>query len=395
MQEPRLKRSDYPPGESKPARSLFVSVISDFDLLEGFMRPWEELAGAAIEPNPFYEPWMLIPALRSLAAGKDVRVVLVVDRSEDPPGLCGVFPIERVARYKRLPVAAFRLWQHIYCALCTPLIRADCASETLDAFTQWLASERTGALMEFNHVSGDGPFNELLNDRSCLRGKQGLADESHTRALFRPRESADSYISAALRRDHRKDLRRKTRRLREQGRVEFNSLEPDGDVDRWVSEFLELEASGWKRQDGGAFACDDAKKDYFQTVAKSAFERKRLMMLALRLDGRPIAMKCNILSAPGSFAFKIAFDEDFYYYSPGVLLELENIRVLHSDSRIEWMDSCATPEHPMINRLWLDRRPIRSVLTPTGNRAGDLVISALPFMRSINRKVRALQVKGL
>lgn len=391
MQETKSKPSDYLPGDA-----MLVREIMDFDKLEEYVQPWQELALDAIEPNPFYEPWMLIPALRSLAAGTDVRVVLVLDRSESPPRLCGVFPIERVARYKKLPVAAFRLWQHIYCALCTPLIRIGHASQTLDAFITWLGSERNNALMEFNHVSGDGPFNELLNDSFRERdGKEELPDESHTRAMFRPRENADSYINAALRRDHRKDLRRKTRRLQEQGRVEFNSLEMDGDLERWAGEFLALEASGWKSEDGGAFACNDANREYFHSVAKSAFERGRLMMLALRVDGRPIAMKCNILAAPGSFAFKIAFDEEYSYYSPGVLLEIENIRMLHSDPRIEWMDSCATPEHPMIDRLWHDRRRIRSVLIPTASRAGNLVISALPFMRSINRKVRALQAKGL
>lgn len=391
MQETKIKPSDYPAGDA-----MLVREIRDFDELEEYVRPWQELALDAIEPNPFYEPWMLIPALRSLAAGKDVRVVLVLDGTENSPRLCGVFPVERVARYKKLPVAAFTLWQHIYCALCTPLIRTGRARETLDAFTEWLGSERNNALMEFNHVSGDGPFSELLNDSFCESdGKEEVPDESHTRAMFRPRENADSYINAALRRDHRKDLKRKTRRLEEQGRVEFNSLEKDGDIARWVVEFLSLEASGWKSHDGGAFACNDANREYFQSVAKSAFERGRLMMLALRLDGRPIAMKCNILAAPGSFAFKIAFDEAFSYYSPGMLLELENIRLLHSDPRIEWMDSCATPEHPMIDRLWHDRRTIRSVLIPTASRAGNLVISALPFMRSINRKVRALQAKGL
>jgi len=391
MQETKLKPSDHLSGDA-----MLVREIRDFDELKEYLGQWEDLARDAIEPNPFYEPWMLIPALRSLAAGKDVRIVVVLDRSENPPRLCGVFPIERVAHYKKLPVAAFRLWQHIYCALCTPLIRNGGASETLDAFITWLGSERNNALMEFNHVSGDGPFRELLNDSLRERGwDEGFSDESHTRALFRPRENADSYINAALRRDHRKDLRRKTRRLQEQGRVEFNSLELDGDLERWVGEFLALEAGGWKSEDGGAFACNDANREYFHSVAKSAFERRRLMMLALRLDGRPIAMKCNILASPGSFAFKIAFDESFSYYSPGVLLELENIRILHSDPRIEWMDSCATPEHPMIDRLWHDRRTIRSVLIPTASRAGNLVISALPFMRSINRKVRALQAKGL
>lgn len=373
---------------------MLVVVIEDFDMLGDYVQAWEDLAVEALEPNPFYEPWMLIPALRTLATGKDLRIVLVLTVKEGKPFLCGVFPLEKKRRYKRLPVAAFSLWQHIYCPLCTPLIRASCARECMDAFLDWLASERECALMDFNLVSGDGPFHQLLIECLIAREASSIEGESHDRAVLRPKENADLYLRAAHSREHRKDLRRKGRRLSELGQLQFSSLEPGGNIDIWVEEFLKLEASGWKGTGGGAFACFEANRSYFVSIATSAFVRGRLTMLALRLDGKPVAMKCNFISEPGSFAFKIAFDENYAVHSPGVLLEIENISRFHAQRTLEWMDSCAVPEHPMIDRLWLDRRTIKSVLVPTGKRAGDLVISALPFMRSLNRKIRRLQVSG-
>ena len=370
---------------------MFVSVIKDFDLLKDHIQAWEDLTAEVLEPNPFYEPWMLMPALRSFTTRSDVRVVLVFAADPGESTLCGVFPLEKKPRYKGLPVAAFSLWQHIYCGLCTPLIRAGYGRECLEAFFDWLVCDCGCALMEFNLVSGDWPFHQLLNDCLSRRGSQSLVGESHTRALFRPMESADAYVRAALNREHRKDLRRRARRLSETGQLEYDALEPDGDIDAWVEEYLRLEASGWKGQ-GGAFACSDADKDYFATIAKAAFEKRKLMMLAIRLDGKPIAMKCSFIGESGSFAFRIAFDENYAVYSPGVLMELENIRRLHAEPRVEWMDSCATPEHPMIDRLWLDRRAIQSVLVPTGKRAGEFVISALPVMKLLNRKVRQTSV---
>lgn len=373
---------------------MSVVVIEDFDILEDYLQAWEDLAVESLEPNPFYEPWMLIPALRALATGKDLCVVLVLTVNEGEPVLCGVFPLEKQQRYKKLPVAAFSLWQHIYCPLCTPLIRVSYARECMDAFLDWLASERECALMDFNLVSGDGPFHQLLNDCLTARKVSSLEGESHDRAVLRLKESADQYLRAAHSREHRKDLRRKVRRLSELGQLQFSSLEPGGNIDIWVEEFLQLEASGWKGNGGGAFACIEANRSYFVSIAKAAFARGRLTMLALRLDGKPVAMKCNFISEPGSFAFKIAFDENYSAYSPGVLLELDNISRFHAQRCVEWMDSCAAPEHPMIDRLWLDRRAIKSVLVPTGKKAGELVISALPFMRSLNRKIRGLQVRG-
>ena len=70
---------------------------------------------------------------------------------------------------------------------------------------------------------------------------------------------------------------------------------------------------------------------FFSRIAREAFARGALSMLALRLDGVPIAMKCNLESGVGAFALKVAFDETYARFSPGVALEVEAIRRLHDD----------------------------------------------------------------
>ncbi len=60
---------------------------------------------------------------------------------------------------------------------------------------------------------------------------------------------------------------------------------------------------------------------------------------------------------PGAFSYKTAFDEDFARFSPGVLLQLENLAMLDRKT-IDWTDSCAASDHPMIDSLWEERRPI-------------------------------------
>jgi hypothetical protein len=182
-------------------------------------------------------------------------------------------------------------------------------------------------------------------------------------------------------------MRRKQRRLSETGRVEFDELRPEGDSDAWIEEFLQLEVSSWKGKQGGAFACAESNRDYFVTIAKEAFKRGRLMMSALRLDGQPLAQKFSLNAGGGAFAFKIAYDENHAYFSPGTLLEVENIRRLHARPDIEWMDSCATPVH-FINRLWHDRRTIQTVLVSTGGRTGALVVLLMPTIRRVSRALR-------
>jgi hypothetical protein len=389
---PRMVRNPAPTIE----REMRVVVIKDFSSIEQHIPAWEELAASALEPNPFYESWMLIPALRTLGAGKDLQLVLIFASNKAspkaPPLLCGVFPLERKPHYKGLPVSVLSLWKHIYCFLCTPLIRADCARECISALLDWAAADASsGPLLEFNYVSGEGPFHQALTD--CLQDRLSLSFVSHlyNRALFRPRASAEDYLRSAISREHRKDLRRKTKRLAESGDLEFTSLESSKDIDRWLEEFMQLELKGWKGKLGGALGSNEANRAYFQAAAKEAFHRGRLDMIALELDGKPVAQKCNFLAADGSFAFKIAYDENYARSSPGFLLEVENIRRLHDRPEIKWMDSCAVPVHFMINRLWLDRRTIQTVLMPTGKRGGEFIVSLMPLIRWINRKVRGIK----
>jgi hypothetical protein len=394
---PPLEQSNKP--AATPGNEMFVVAVKDFASLEQYVPAWEELAACALEPNPFYEPWMLVPALRALGVGKDLQLVLVFapnrTRPKEPPVLCGVFPLERKPRYKGLPVCVLSLWKHLYCFLCTPLIRADCAHRCLTAFFDWLASGASSSpLVEFNYVSGEGPFHQALTDSLNERVSLSFVSDLYTRAMFKPRACADDYLRAAMSREHRKDLRRKTKRFAELGRLQYTALEPGGDVDGWLEDFMRLEAGGWKGVLGGALASSEANRAYFRAVAKEAFRRGRLGMLALELNGARVAQKCNFLSGNGAFAFKIAYDENYARYSPGLLLEIENLRRLHETPEIEWMDSCAVPVHFMINRLWLDRRTIQTVLIPTGKRPGELVVSLMPLIRWIHRKVKGISRAG-
>jgi hypothetical protein len=108
-------------------------------------------------------------------------------------------------------------------------------------------------------------------------------------------------------------------------------------------------------------------------------------MLGLLVNGEPVALKCNILSGAGAFAFKIAYKEKFRRFSPGLQLELETIRRLHLQRSIQWMDSCAAPNHAMINSLWAERRTIQNVAVPVHARFGAPIRSLVELRGAFTR----------
>ena len=378
-------------GATNSKHRISVVVVRDLQALSSFVPAWEELAAAALEPNVFYEHWMLLPALQAFGAGKDLRVVLVLihdpHNPDAPAKLGGLFPLELIRGFRKLNVSALSLWQHIHCYVCTPLVRADVARECMVELFQWFRSGGASAsLIELRCISGDGPFHKMLVDLSNELGLLSGVTDIFTRGLWREGHDRNTSAESAVSGDLRRRLGRKERRLGERGRVEHLVLRPEDDVGRWIDEFLQIEASGWKGKSGSALASSESGRRYFTEIATSAFRLGRLLMLGLNFNARPIARRCAFVSGEGSFAFKTAYDEEFADFSPGAMLEMDNIRQLRTLPGVRWMDSCAAPDNFLVNRLSNDRKTIQSVAVGSGA-LGELVISGLPLLRWTHRRI--------
>jgi CelD/BcsL family acetyltransferase involved in cellulose biosynthesis len=367
-----------------------ITVLDHPATLAGHMAAWNDLAAAALEPNVFYEPWMMLPAIDAFGRGEKLRYVLVyADQAEGPPLLCGLFPLERVASYKGMPFRHVRLWHHKHCYLGTPLVRSTHARACLIAFLDWLeADAQGGPAIEWGLIGADGPFWRALTEALAETGRRSFVPYRHDRALMRPLAEGDAFIREAVSPKDVREFRRRERRLAEIGPLEYAQLEDAGETDKWIADFIELEARGWKGRQASALACTEAGRLFFTRAIRAAARRRQLMMLGLRLAGRWIALKCNFVSGEGCFAFKIAYDEDYARFAPGTLLELENIRRVHARPELRWMDSCAQPHLLMYNRLWPDRRAIVDLVTTTGRPTGDLMVGSLPLLHWVSRTLR-------
>ena len=377
-----LLLTDAPvPGRPAPpaAADLQTELVTDWSRLEALEQEWQDLAAGAVEPNPFYEPWMLLPALRAYAPGARVEVLVASATHRGRRLLCGLFPIA----WRR---GRAELWKHRSCYLSTPLLRAGFGQAALRCFFDHL--ERRTGLVRLDDVPGDGPFHLHLVDELNRRGWPSLVSSWYTRALFRRAGSGDEFLERALNAKRRRELRRQRARLAEQGRLELCELSPGEDPTPWIHEFLALEAGGWKGAAGVAAALHPAERAFVEEMAARAHQRGRLMMMGLRLDGRPIALKYNLLAGDGSFAFKITFDESFARYSPGVLLEVENIQRLHQMPEVRWMDSCAAPNRFMINHLWPERREMQTVFLSTGRALPSLLLALVPLFQFARARLR-------
>lgn len=367
-----------------------VVVAKTLEELELFARELQELASQAIEPNVFYEPWMIRSAIQWLASDSNLRFVLVFRGNNCSPSetnhLVGFFPLEIRRRYKHLPVTIARLWRHKHCHLCVPLLRQDEGREALSAFFDWiLADAQLCDILEFGQIPGVGQFLELLVEVLGDRHLTNIVDIRHVRPLILRAASAEAYLSSAISSSHRKDTDKKERRLRRLGNVRYVSPCCETEAIHWIERFITLEGSGWKGRQHVALASSASDTGFFRQAMIEAWRMHKLELMGLQLNDDLIAIKVNLRCKTGSFAYKISYDEVYSSYSPGLLLEIENIRRLHADLSVTWMDSCADPNNQMFNRIWNEKKLIETLLISNGSRLGDFWVGMVTLSHLLHR----------
>lgn len=320
----------------------------------GFVAAWNDLAGNVSEPNIFGESWFLRPALEQFDTSGQVQIFTLWDGDQ----LCGLMPLSTHQRYGRWPLPHVQNWLHHNAFLGTPLIRTGYADNFWRELFAVLDTKPGQSL--FLHVNGITIGGEIANslEDQCAnqRRNYGLVHQTD-RALLENGVSPQLYYEMAVRPKKRKELRRQKNRLAEIGGLTFARDASEVGLAEWIGEFLDLENRGWKGRNGSALASFESTRALFTESVIGAATLGKLERLDLRLDGKPMAMLVNFISAPGCFSFKTAFDEDFARFSPGVLLQIENLALL-DNPEIMWCDSCAAPGHPMIDSIWTGRRSI-------------------------------------
>ncbi len=339
---------------------------------------WEarlaSLADNASQPNPFFEPWHLFPSLEALDRDHRVRIWWLADHEG---GIAGMIPLQRQTRYYGRPIPHWRNWMHANCFLGVPLVRRGYEMPFWHALLEW--ADDAAAIPIFLHLAGI-PLETELSDalERVLAQSSRKAQKVHIaeRALLSSSLSPEDYLADVLSTGRRKELRRQRRRLEELGTVTAEYERGEDGIECWIADFLALEAAGWKGTCGTAAAQDPAKIAIFQAALRGAARCGKLERRSLSLDHRPIAMLASFRTPPGAFSYKTTYAEEYARYSPGVLLQVENLDSL-CDPAIDWVDSCASEDHPMIDRIWRDRRAIARYSIGIGGTLRQSVFGAI------------------
>ena len=398
--EPRATPEvDAEPAPAAPTAPRVV-VLERPEDLEAHRLSWSALAERALEPNVFYQPSVLLPALRAFGASADLALVLILGEppgatpTRDAPELLGLFPLERRRAGTDLVVSRLRMWTDPPGCLPVPLLDRARAAETLRAFFDWLErQQRSPALLEIDGLPLGGAFHGLLLDELDRRPAQALVRRRSARARFEPRGPGPGELERLLPAADRRELQRQRKRLQELGRVEITSLGVHADPATWTEELLALAANAV--HPGGTTATSfEASAQFVREMFPAAYAAGALSSTALRLDGRPVAMQVLLHAGPGAHAYQQCEDGAHARFSPGSQLEIDLMERIAAGAPPApgWVDRAPAAGPPSVSsplHRHGERRPIETCLV-TPDRTLGLALSAVAFSRWLRRSLRRL-----
>jgi hypothetical protein len=377
---------------NRPERKLAIYPASaGFDLVEEL----DYLCARTIEPNVFFNPRFLAPAMPRLE-DREVRLAVIRDGDEfrNRLRLLVPFSVERPAMPLGVPV--MRTWSSPFGPLGTPLVDRDDPIGVIEDFFSMLGRPhlKLPKVFVLADIRLDGPVASLLTSFADSRGLTMVTTGKVERPVLQSDADGEDYLKVSLRAHHYREFRRLKRRLGDHGKLEHVVARGPDEIRHAIENFLTLEAAGWKGRERTAMAIDRYRAAFAREAVHRLAEQDMCRIHSLTLDGRTIACLVVFVEAGVAYTWKTAYDETLAAYSPGTLLMIEVTKQHLDDPNIIMTDSCAVPDHPVMSRLWTERKPVGTLvvgLTPDADRLARQAASQLHLYRETRNMARILR----
>jgi len=376
----------------QPLRRLSIyQAAAGFSLVDEL----DFLSARTIEPNLFFNPRFLAPAMPRLE-DREVRLAVIRDGGEEKSRLRLLVPfsVERPATPLGVPV--MRSWANPFGPLGTPLLDRDDPAGVVTDFFEMLSRPHLSLpkVLVLPDMRLEGPVATMLTAVATARGLPIEITSVVERPFLESTLDGEAYLKNSLSPHHYREFRRMKRRLSEKGRLEHVVARSEDDVRNGLETFLALEAAGWKGRKRTAMAIDRFQAAFAREAVNRLAERDLCRIHLLTLDGEPVASLVAFIEAGMAYTWKTAYDEAHAAYSPGTLLMIEVTKQHLADPQIDATDSCAVPDHQVMSRIWTERRKMGTIvigMTESAERQVRQAASQLHLDRETRNFARTLR----
>jgi hypothetical protein len=337
----------------QPRRGTFA--LEPVDALPRLADRIRGLAERSLDPNPFFLPEFLEPAIQALGRSS-LRLATYSDRED-----MRFFAPVLTSGGSLLGGRRFSVWAHDYAPLGSPLIDRDASRPVGDALIRYMrTSGRT--LFTLPHLPLAGASAGALCDAATRHGVWTVAERQMRPVLYPGEADGLAEFDRMLTQRRRRELDRQLRRLCEAGAVSFMSARTASEIESAFNAFTALEGSGWKGRRGTAMVRRQKVHEFARIAVMQLAQAGHATIDVMRVGNRPIAALIRIDVNNLSVPWKIAFDESFAAFSPGKQLMCDETRRWLHEAAAEKVDPVCEEDNALLSQIWREREPYGTLL---------------------------------
>jgi len=270
-----------------------------------------------------------------------------------------IFPLRRLRR----SVGNITLWMwelptHPHLVLCDPLIAPKWPAHVLIRLLAKILTQQTKLPWDALHLPN------MLGDSVVMRSRLAATlrwthQEKTGQSMYFDCCDLDTAL-AACSGSFKRNLRRQGKKLAQQGEVTLTLARSGGELDAAFAEFLRLEASGWKGEEGqsSAIALHPHLLGFYRELKTRLAATDDCLITLLKLDGVAIAAQFCLYAGNTLYIQKIAYDEKWHAEAPGSLLLYRLLEYTCRDTRIQRLSLVTGPAwavgrwNPQVQDVW-------------------------------------------
>lgn len=323
------------------ASRIEVRVGTGCDALQGLESDWRMLAALLPHASFIHSfDWQRAWLAHLEPDPATIHYVSMYDQGQP----IALFPLRRLRR----SVGTIKLWMwvlptHPHLVLCDALMAPQWPAHVLIRRLVKLLNQQMMQTWDALHLPN------MPGDSVTMRSRLGATlrwthEEKTGQSMYFECNSLDSAL-ADCSNSFKRNLRRQGKKLAQQGAVTLTLARSGGDLDATFAEFLRLEASGWKGEEGKSSAIAlHAHLLGFYTELKTRFAATDDCLISLlKLDGVAIAAQFCLLAGGTLYIQKIAYDETWHAEAPGNLLLYRLLEYACRDARIQRLSLVTGP----------------------------------------------------
>jgi len=360
-----------------------IEAVSSFDRLGEHAEAWNNLAGECPHRLPMVSYDWVASRFATQMEEDEGWFVLFAYRKEQ---LIGVLPIELKAKRKIAP-GRYNMMTPASAAAILPNTGSE--KKVASLFLEYIRALKFSTRgLHLRQVPGSSTWIDfaLEDNREAI-----FIDELHGFGSYiKVQGSYEDYLNSLSSR-FKRNIRRLGRKVEKLGEISFEKITEAESQDDLLDSFMEIEASGWKKRQGTSMRQQPELVSFYSNLINLLARHGKMIWYVLRVDEKILAMQLVIQAGTSLIITKIAYDEEYYTYSPGTLLFDKMVKNAFSAGDINEIN-CLT-DHAW-NRNWnMDRRPLYNLsIYP---RRFSALFSILPQRIKMKSRIWGKSIPGL